>query len=146
MTTIENSAHFELIGFKDLYSKAEYEFSKIDKLMNSYDLFNFLCTINHLYDWAKNDPSLSGKSIPDNQKGVLDVVRQLCNRAKHFEKRNTHPDTTVKKGYGMGRYGVGVYGVGEPSYTVSIDGKDVQALEICKSALDEWEKFIKDLQ
>lgn len=142
MTTIQNSAHFELVDYRDLYNKAQHDFAKLNNLVNSYDLFNFLCTVNHIHDWAKKDIQLSGVTLPDNRTGKLNIVRQLCNRAKHFKKGQGSPDTTVKKGWGTGRYGVGKWGIGEPSYTVTADGQEVSVLEICKDALTEWESFI----
>lgn len=142
MSKISNSANFEITNCRDLYEKAKYDFSKLNKKLNSYDLFNFLCTISHLHDWAKHAPELIGIEIPDNTGGSLGIVRQLCNRAKHFEKRQSHPDTTVKMGYGMGRYGVALYGSGEKSYIVNIEGKELPVLAICSDAMKIWENFI----
>ncbi|MDD5587418.1 MAG: hypothetical protein PHY92_10785, partial [Alphaproteobacteria bacterium] len=125
--------------------------ARLDKLVNSYDLFNFLCTIEHLHDWTEKDGSILKTDIPDNRAGTLNVVRLLCNRAKHFKKVRTDqkgkvgetaPDTCVKKGYGMGRFGVGLYGVGEPSYTVDVEGTETHVLQICKEAMAIWEKFM----
>jgi hypothetical protein len=151
MTIIQDPAHFELESFRDLYAKAEYDLARLDKLVNSYDLFNFLCTIDHLHDWAEQDGNIPKADLPDNMTGVLNVVRLLCNRAKHFRKTRVNqkgkvleaaPDTCVKKGYGMGRYGIGLYGVGEPSYTVDVDGTETPVLQLCKEAFAIWKKFM----
>lgn len=144
----EAGAHFELVSALDLFKKAQHDFDKLNKLVNSYDLFNFLCTINHIEDWVEHDAKLKEQGVLPLGNRIdgspLNTIRLLCNRAKHFEEKNSHPDTKVKKGYGMGRYGVGLYGVGEPSYYVEHNGNDINVLELCKEALQLWEQhFLK---
>lgn len=131
---------FELASYRDLFKKAEQDLAKLDKLVNSYDLFNYLCTINHLHDWVEKEVNITPPMRSDG--GTLDIIRKLCNRAKHFEKRDA-PESSVKKGFGIGRYGVGLCGVGEPSYTVTIEGKEIQVLELCKDAFGLWAIFLK---
>jgi len=136
---MQDTPSFELASYKDLFIKARYDLGKLDELVNSYDLYNYLCTINHLYDWVKKETNVSPPER--NKGGTLEIVRLLCNRAKHFDKVNA-PDTEVKKGFGTGRFGVGLFGVGEPSYLVTIGDKQINLLTICKDAFDIWEKFL----
>jgi hypothetical protein len=138
---LKDTASFELQNYKDLFIKAKADLGKLDKLVNSYDLFNYLVTINHLHDWVKEE---TGNDCARPVGGDLDLVRRLCGRSKHFKKRPIHPPTTVNTGYGMGRYGVGLYGVGEPSYLVTQDdGTEVPILDLCKSALQTWDDYLK---
>jgi hypothetical protein len=48
---------YELKNSSDLFKKAKWNFSKMDEQVNSYDLFDCLCTMNHIPDWIKNDPN-----------------------------------------------------------------------------------------
>lgn len=135
---------FELRNCGDLFKKAKQDFSELDKQVNSYDLFNFLCTTNHISDWVLNDPQISQAAQRDAEKlktnPKVAVVRQLCNHAKHLQAKS--PTTRVQSGYGSGRYGVGPYGVGEPSYEVDVDGQMVHVLDLGRDVLAEWEKLL----
>jgi hypothetical protein len=145
-----DTACFELESYRDLYEKARHDFDKLNTEVNSYDLFNFLCTIHHLSDWVK--ALLRAKDLAKDLKfpkileesKELEIIRDLCNRAKHFNKdRNSVvKETSSQQGYGMGRYGMGEYGVGEPSYTVTVDGQKLDVLELCREALGIWENWI----
>lgn len=138
--SLKDSASFELQSYKDLFTKAQHDFSRMEKIVNSYDLFNYLATINSLHDWVLHEAKYD---CPRPAGGELDLIRRLCNRSKHFEKKPSHPSTTVQTGYGMGRYGVGLYSVNEPSYKVTRDdGTEISILDLCKSALQIWKKHL----
>ena len=139
--SLKDTASFELQSYKDLYAKAQYDFARLDELVNSYDLFNFLAAINHLHEWVVKE---TGKKCPTVSGDTLDIIRRLCNRAKHFDHAKNSPSTEVREGYSMGRFGKGPYGVGEPSYVVTKDdGTVIHVLDLCKDALAIWDSFLK---
>src|ERR1700733_14086099 len=118
---------FELREWTDLLVKARSDLSRLETLVNAYDVFNCLCTLNHIPDWIRSDEqqNASVKAAAENLKknSKVDAVRQLCNRAKHFKITDKSPRTEMEIGFGAGRYGRGGYGVGEPFYAVEVDGQ-----------------------
>ena len=141
---------FELKNCVDLFKKAKHDFARLDELASLYDLFNLVCTLNHLPDWIKKDergmlPELFRRDADRLAKSdEMETIRQLCNRAKHFEKRKDYPKISIMKGYGAGRYGKGPYGVGEPSYEVEIGGKMVSVVDLCGDLLRKWERHFRN--
>jgi hypothetical protein len=133
---------FQLESWTHLLDKAGYDLNELQLGVNSYSLFNCLCTVNHIPDWIAKDPT-SKHLRPLVEKFKKDpninAVRQLCNRAKHFERNKKSPVTEVQSGYGAGRYGVGEYGVGEPTYLVEIGGKMLDVTEVLSAARAKWE-------
>jgi hypothetical protein len=137
-----DSPLFELKNSSDLFKKAKWNFSKLNQLINSYDLFDCLCTLNHVPDWIKNDPhsaTLTSEVETIQRKPIVDATRKLCNRAKHFDA--FAPKTNMQFGYGAGRYGVGAFGTGEPSYEVEVAGQTMGVLDLIQHVIQEWEKF-----
>lgn len=141
------SPFFELRNWTDLLQKAKTDFSKLDELVNSYDLFNCLCTVNHIPDWIEKDPKVAeavkqaGANLYEINPGVR-VVRELCNRAKHFERKDSSPETNQQSGFGAGRYGKGPYGIGEPTYEVEVCGEMINVLNLMRDVIGEWEKLL----
>jgi hypothetical protein len=140
---------FELTNCADLLNKAKHDLAALEKQVNSYDLFNCLCTVNHLKDWVRQDPQTVGirdeaKRLGENPK-VL-TIENLCNHAKHFG-RSREPRYQVKtemlSGYNSGRYGMGPYGIGEPTYEVDLSGEMVNVLDLLRDVIGEWEKLLK---
>ncbi len=134
---------FELKKSSDLFKKAKWNISKLNERVSSYDLFDCLCTINHIPDWIKNDPqtkALTRKVEKIEEEPIVDAVRKLCNRAKHFNA--PAPKTKMQFGYGKGRYGVGAYGAGEPSYEVEVNGQMMNVLDLVRDVIQEWERFL----
>ena len=136
-----DTACFDLVTAADLLKKAEHDIQCLDRVMNSYDLFNFLCTLNHIPDWILEPLKAEALALKrDNMN--LDLVRKLCNRSKHFKKKENDPDTVVRSGFGQGRFGKGGFGHGEPSYVVVDDSNnEINMLELAHSALETWWKF-----
>jgi hypothetical protein len=138
---------FELINWTDLLQKAKADFSELDEQVNSYDLFNCLCTVNHISDWIEKDSAVvetvkqAASNLAKNNQRVY-AVRQLCNRAKHFERKDSSPNTNQQSGYGAGRYGKGSYGIGEPTYEVEVCGEMVNVLKLMRDVIGEWEKLL----
>jgi len=134
---------FELRDWTDLLTKAKSDLSQLEKLVNSYDVFNCLWTLNHIPDWVLNGDAnetlkQAASKIKNNSK--IRAVYDLCNRAKHFKPdRQKTLKTDVQDGYGTGRYGVGKYGVGEPSYSVEVDGQMLNVLELLRDVLAQWD-------
>jgi len=147
---LKDPVSFELQSYKDLFKKAQHDLAQLEKRVNSYDLFNFICTLNHLHDWVEAE---TGKNCPRDKGSDLELIQRLCNRAKHFRKvrssekgkvLETAPDTKVQRGFGISFYGRSFYGSGEPSYIITRDdGTEVTALVLCRSALAIWEDYLK---
>ena len=144
---LTKSPHFELETTKDLFIKAEHDWDKFNKCANSHDLFNFVCTINSMFDWADKELQKTPQRVPTNKPDdscTLDVIRRLCNRAKHYGITQQSLDTGVTpKGYSVGDFGKGAYGSGAPTYTVQLNKKDVLVKNICEDALNIWRSFLK---
>ena len=140
---------FELENSLDLLRKAQHDFAQLDREVNSYDLFNFLCTVNHLADWAERERGLPRgfKHHVARLRKKLEIrtIAALCNRAKHFERRkdSPSPSTKVARVWSAGRYGKGPWGVGEPTYEVEVEGVMKDLLGFARSVLDEWEDVFK---
>ena len=133
---------FELTSWIDLVAKAKFDFASLEKLVNSYDVFNCLCSLNCIPEWIKSSEMLEEilqEADRIKRKPNADTVRQLCNRAKHFKRLDKSPETSVKTGYGSGRYGIGAYNTGEPTLEVEIEGKMVNVLDLLRDVLAEWE-------
>src|ERR1700722_4838580 len=137
-----DSPCFELESWTDLLDKAGHDIIELKIQVNPFSLFNCICTLNHVSDWISADPKvqyLSGAVEEFKKDRNIDVVRQLCNRAKHFHRRKDSPTTVVHSGYGAGRYGVGAYGVGEPTYLVEVESVMLDVTDVLSAARAKWE-------
>jgi hypothetical protein len=137
-----DSPCFELESWTQLLDKAGHDLIELKLLVNPYSIFNCICTLNHVPDWISADPKfrhLSAVVEEFKKDRNIDVVRQLCNRAKHFSRKDVSPATEVHTGYGSGRYGVGAYGVGEPTYLVEVDGSMLNVMDVLSAAHAKWE-------
>jgi hypothetical protein len=117
MFNIENSA--------DYYAMLVEDF---DEFMNESGsarrAIHCAITCHHLaewvwHDWLKNHDEIKRKlgvtnydSFRDYLKGCiwLDILRQIANGSKHFERQPYQ--TQLVQGYGQGPYGIGPYGRG----------------------------------
>jgi hypothetical protein len=103
---------------------------------NDYLLFNLLCTLNHLRDWfhPSGEKAYKGKAEQDYIKeerfhaelsddADYEVVRKLCNSAKHFHDRGIGRRTNSFCGFSAGFSGAGDR-LGQHNYT--IDGEDIR--------------------
>jgi hypothetical protein len=142
MVQSTDSPCFELVSWTDLLDKAGHDLIELKLQVNSYSLFNCICTLNHIADWISADPryeSLSAQVDEIKKERNVEIVRQLCNRAKHFSRNKVSPTTQVHNGYGSGRYGLGNYQEGEPSYLVEVDGSMLNVLDVLSAARSKWE-------
>lgn len=128
----------------DLLEKARYDFELFETTATSYSLFNLLYDLTHLHDWITKDEKFDlVKEKADELKEKdyeIKLVRQLCNRAKHFEKRHASPETMYQSGIAM----LVVIGVPmQDLYFVVSSGKTSNLLPLCKSVLEKWEDLLK---
>jgi hypothetical protein len=144
MVQSTDSPCFELLSWTDLLDKAGNDLIDLHLLVNSYSLFNCLCTLNHIPDWISADPKCANIAVfveEIRKDRNVDTVRQLCNRAKHFSRKPVSPLTEVHDGYGSGRYGVGAYQDGEPSYFVEVEGAMENVIVVLSAARAKWESI-----
>lgn len=85
----------ELKSSKDLLLKCIYEFEKLDTSQKEYEyaLFNIIVSLNHLYEWVKEDESVESiikqKCISEFHNFDMpktNEIRLLANSLKHFNK------------------------------------------------------------
>jgi hypothetical protein len=142
MARSTDSPCFELESWTDPLAKAGDDLIDLKLNTNSHSLFNCVCTLNHIPDWISADPEAEhlAASVEEFKKDRnIELVRQLCNRAKHFRRKKDSPATAVLDGYGSGRYGVGAYGQGKPTYLVELDGEMLDVTKVLSAARAKWE-------
>jgi hypothetical protein len=113
------------ITLDDFYRKAKKDFNSFIEEPSDDRLLNVLFSFNHLRDWIYPPGCKAYKEKDENQlskeekfhkelyeNADYDKVRQLCNRAKHVNKR-TSLKTEFKQGFlaGIGRAGDRVDGL-----------------------------------
>lgn len=155
-----NGVH-ELKSFVQLYDKALHDHAKLD-LYDSYSIFNILCTLNHLIDWAASDESLpkaardqalsvekilKKKSLcdedgylattPEMSLYPLFVVRGLCNSAKHF---NARYKTEMQEHFAFGRSAFGD-AMGRNFYFYDDSSSRVNVCGCIDAAMAYWSRF-----
>ncbi len=146
----EDNAFLDLKTWFDLFDKAEYEYSILQRehKIHSYLVFNLCCTINHLWDWAKRDPSIPNKDDIPSQKTHknLKLISDICNRAKHFEKKvnAAHTSHAIQGGYGYD-YGV-AYGSIKKVYHIIDNNEEIPLLEVIDKAMRIWRDFANQIQ
>jgi hypothetical protein len=100
MVQSTDSPCFELVSWTDLLEKAGHDLIELELHVNSYSLFNCICTLNHIPDWISADPGyehLSARVEEIKKERNVETVRQLCNRAKHFSRKKASPTTEVPR-------------------------------------------------
>lgn len=106
---------FELRTPRQLFEKAKRDSEKFRREPTDENLFNWLCTLNHLRDWICPGGPKSYKHKPpgtltaeerlhselhtDNNFGI---IRDLCNNAKHFSDKGIGTRSKVKRGFFIG--------------------------------------------
>jgi hypothetical protein len=134
--------HFEWKSYLALLDKARRDLAALRDTPSSDALFNFLATANHIYDWIKNDPSVARPAlVRDARAMVIDdsaraphIVRDLCNGAKHFEKRS-RPDTQVS----VIRLAAGAPWPTKLVLEVEVQGAMRDVLDVGAEAIADWE-------
>lgn len=144
--------------YSDLYNKACRDYKKLGRFMSGDDVFNFLCTVDHLLDWAAQDETLSKdaqneaiemmKRAKDknNKDYILYTIRGLCNSGKHYVRHS--PDREIERKtriisgpFGFGPCGMGPIGMIVYSFDVEHNGNVVPFLTVAKEAMDVWDDF-----
>lgn len=71
-------------------------------------LFNIVFSLNHLNEWVEKDSAIKDKPQETNEFNFdWNTIRLLCNRSKHFDRKDNDVPKEVQIGYGMGKYGEG---------------------------------------
>jgi hypothetical protein len=119
----------------DLLKKAQRDISDYWDSQDLSALFNALCTLNHLREWIcpNSKIRMSARDWPATPEEVLfqnlwdnehvQVVRQLCDRSKHFKTRGADAAHGVVEGFNVGLSGAGDRL--DQTYHV-VDGEDVR--------------------
>ncbi len=127
---------------KDLLQKAKLDLEAFNTEPGDYHLFNLLCSLNHISDWILKDPSMplsvSTKVVSLTKEKNVDLIRQLCNRVKHFRKRNA--PNIDRTGFGVLPFGVGRFGVAE--YFIQNNDELLLIQDICVAAYKVWEVLL----
>ena len=83
---------FDLRCHNDLFRKLQDDLRRVKaNPENSWEAFDFFITAYHIWDWkgwgGKKAKSLREK-LPQPDKTLIEVCRQLCDGSKHFEVTN----------------------------------------------------------
>ncbi len=144
-----------------------------------YTLFNIVLSLNHLFEWYLKDKDVvdtrknecisllnpfndltkvsydfkelydSLKTFPKTNK-YQEVIRLLCNKAKHFKKRNLEKQekhyTSVCGSPTMAAGGEFAYcgAYDHYLYYVEIKGQDIDLITIINTLINTWIDFIKN--
>jgi hypothetical protein len=136
---------------KSLLEKARREIVDFHESNSLERLFDACCTLNHLRDWIcpNVDARRASRNWPEGPEERLaaelwemheyQIVRGLCNRAKHFvfTKKNSDPVTGIVHGacVGLARCGDSL---GQTYYLVGVNGvahqdvRDLLIAVLCK--------------
>lgn len=154
---------FHLSGFMDLYAKARREYGRLSVDPTVDNIFNFLCTINHLTDWALQDKTLSEEAhekakamqarAGDLNKGgdksyPLYTIRLLCNSGKHFELSKETPVSQsiapIDEHSHVGCFGITMHDGMPYNYGLEHDGHDVALSFVARAAMLIWEEYVEN--
>jgi len=175
MSNSKNKNFYNLYSYLDLHKKCIYELQVIessinDSLLLSYNLFNLVCTLNHMFDWCIGDDSIDetlrkecltqfnpwrdepkDKEIKKLYNKIENkttnfnqyLIREICNKAKHF-KNNPILINDMCYSVAMGNFQMGELQMGEFVYKfiVEKDDKEYDILETCRELISEWNDFI----
>lgn len=144
---------FELRTARQLFEKAKKDAELFWTQPTDENLFNYLCTLNHLRDWICPGgwDSYKGKA-PDeknaeerihaelNEDTDYNIIRALCNNAKHFNDRDGVGSRTgiVKDA----RFGLARYGDHFSQRYLLVDHKDIRV--IAGNVLNRYRAFFDD--
>ena len=145
MTT---GGHFEWSSYLDLFAKSRRDLERTWTRPNLDDLFNLVCTVNHICDWIHNDSRATpgvkrdARNLSVNDPDVS-AVRQLCNGAKHLRARTPSRRSRAKYWFERPLSSVAVsrhmpLHRHEVKYLVEIDGRECDLLEVVEAALTKW--------
>ncbi|MEI2583433.1 hypothetical protein [Scytonema sp. PRP1] len=122
----------------DLYCKAKNDLESFLKNPNDDVLLNVLFSFNHLRDWIYPKGHEAYKNKIENQRTKEEkihaqlhededykIVRELCNRIKHVNKKDSASETEVKHGLfaGIARAGDKL-----DNRNYLVDGQDLRSI------------------
>jgi len=82
----------------DLFRKLQEDLRRVkSQPANSWEAFDFFITAYHIWDWKGWDKKAKSlrERLPQPDKTLIEVCRQLCDGSKHFEV--TNPEHTSVK-------------------------------------------------
>jgi hypothetical protein len=143
--------HFDLDSPEALFAKVTEDYSSFFNQPNSSMLFNLIAGLYHLAEWicpergGKEPASSFEKGTPEQQfywtmwhREDWQLMRELCNRAKHFNARKVETKTDVIKGARAGLMRAGD-SLGQTYFTV--DGADIR--DTLMSVFKEYKTFFQ---
>jgi hypothetical protein len=91
---------FDLRCPNDLFRKLQHDLQRVKtNPANSWEAFDFFITAYHIWDWKGWGSGKKAKSLrerlPQPDRTLIEVCRQLCDGLKHFEV--TNPEHTSVK-------------------------------------------------
>lgn len=143
---------FELRTARQLFEKAKKDAELFWTQPTDENLFNYLCTLNHLRDWICPGGWDSYKDTPRGNRTAAErihaelfedpdfsIVRDLCNNAKHFYDHGVGSRTGIVEG---ARCGLARCGDRFSQRYLLVDHKDIRV--IAGNVLNRYRAFFDD--
>jgi len=144
-TPVPTELFHNLSTAQDLFEKAKTEYQRFVKKPNDCQLFNLLCTVNHLKEWIAAEslyPWTEEFCQQLNDDEDYKRVKELCNGIKHYKrdpKRNKNaPRPSKSEGFyaGISRAGDSL---NQKNYFV--EEQDIR--DVLSHVLKKYEDFFK---
>jgi hypothetical protein len=132
---------FEFQSPRDMLEKARSEFARMKADLNTYNVFNFVITANHIWDYAKVH------KIPKNElpkDADFQLCRELCNMAKHLRsankyKQNKFSQESVKL-WAEGLWAEGLWDGKQAIF--EFKGKRLNIIEFAERIINRWDAIL----
>ena len=138
-----NTGHqfFGLKSPRDMLEKARGEFTRMQADLSTNNVFNFVITANHIWDYAK-DSGIPMDQLPSA--GDFQLCRELCNMAKHLSHKYTYKDNKYSeesvKLWAEGLWAEGLWDGKQAIF--EFEGKQVDIIEFAMRVIDGWDAFL----
>jgi len=131
-----------------MLEKAKREFGNMKSHISTDSIFNFFITAYHVKDWVKIQyPTLEPKCKTFLADPDLQMCEYICVKGKHLIATwKPYPfDTQHSKGavFGEAMFGEVAFGESE-SYSLIVDGREIDIIALAQRLLAKWEGFFKD--
>jgi len=143
---------FELRTPRQLFEKAKKDAELFWTQPTDENLFNYLCTLNHLRDWICPWGPNSYEKKPEGKRTAeenlyaelhadpdFSIVRALCNNAKHFNDHDIGYRTSIVEGF---RCDLGRCGDRLNQRYLLVDREDIRV--IAGNVLNRYQAFFDD--
>jgi hypothetical protein len=132
---------FAMQSPRDMLDKAREEFTRLQAGINTNNVFNFVITANHIWDYAKAD-GIQENQLPSG--GDFQLCRDLCNMAKHLESGRKYRDNKFsEESVQLWAEGLWAEGLWDGKQAVfEFEGKQVEIIEFTKRVIDGWDAFL----